>query len=211
MPQELRDSLISYLPHTFTYGSTTCSGEDSPADKDKGDDAAATETDAVTPERICRMAAALASGLCADGLGDGNIDGNGSNEENNSDMKVTNNCLSVGLEEDEASITDHNVSAGDPEEQSAKLFAAVKVVLASESATLLESVRLAFLAIEPMDKTLGSVSDGRKFKSLLARWISRPTAKEDKGSGEGHFIERGTVVTMNVKLAAGKNSLVSVR
>ena len=75
---------------------------------------------------------------------------------------------------------------------------------------LLGSVRLAFLALEPMEKASGSVSDERKAKSLRARWISKPTAKKDGESGEGLFIERGTVVTMNVALARGKNAPLSV-
>ena len=61
-----------------------------------------------------------------------------------------------------------------------------------------------------MEKASGSVSDERKAKSLRARWISKPAAKKDGESGEGLFIERGTVVTMNVALVRGKNAPLSL-
>ena len=90
----------------------------------------------------------------------------------------------------------------------------MKLVLTyAGGATLLPSVKAAFSVMEPMEKNSGSIINEIKVNSLKAHWKIKPTINRandvDGGNGEGQFLNRGMLVTMNVALARGSNASVT--
>ena len=66
-----------------------------------------------------------------------------------------------------------------------------------------------------MENVSGLMSNESKMKSLKALWISKQTVNRandgDGGNGEGQFVKRGMVVTMQVDLKRGFNASDTVR
>ena len=62
-----------------------------------------------------------------------------------------------------------------------------------------------------MGRIKGSVSDVRKAKNLVARWLEIPNLSETSGKADndsgGNVIERGTGVSARVKVGRGSSSV----
>lgn len=98
------------------------------------------------------------------------------------------------------------------DDEATKLIKAVRLVFSSTSvAQLLERVVSASSILEPMSRSAGSESKVRKAQSLLGRWICKVPSSSSGGdknaeNDDGLFIERGTVLTMNVSLGGGADA-----
>ena len=200
---ELRDVFIKYLPFTFKYSDVNSAGDKVLAEEEVDDAPALTESNVITGERVWQISAAIAARFSMK-----------SNESDASGGISTNGGSSSAGHS--STKPEPAVTPGDPEEKPENILAVVKLVLTSAGgATLLPSAKAAFSVLGPMEKVSGSMSNDRKLKSLKYGWISKPNFNRkndrDGGNGDGEFVKRGMVVTMNIALARGSNTPVTFR
>ena len=197
---DLRDELIKYLPASFTYNAAVGGSNVEDADDDEDDDE---DDDKSQPSSLEESVANRVARFTRefDALESNNGNGNSMDEE------VESTAAAAGDGERPALATKANHTA---------LMTSFRKILAVESAEdLLEEVFVGASLIEGADRVDGAVSDARKVKSLVQRWLAKPVrsvqTSVDAVETRGILIERDTIVVIKVKLGSGASALTVSR
>ena len=186
-PQDLRDVLIEYLPRSFTFDNATGNGVEATVDASELDDSTNTSQEAMV-DRIRRFATEMSRA-------DENEKDDGEDEDNVEPIASEDNTLA-------ANLTDN----------SHELMALFRGITDTKSIDdILDNVLAASACLERKDNIKGSMSLIRKGKSLVQRWLTKPTnAKEpsDKFEVGDVLIERDVVVLVDVKVGSGSAASV---
>ena len=127
-----------------------------------------------------------------------NID---ANNENDSSEDLEGNAT-VGEAEEEVQLASSEVK-----NHTALMTAFRKIVAVDSAEDLLDEVYVGAMIIEGAESVVGAVSDARKVKSLVQRWLAKPAsnvrAQVDDVETRGKKIERDTILVVKVKLGSG--------
>ena len=181
-PGDLRDEFIRYLPRTSQYNDVMGNGiKEATVEPDDTANAPS------MVDRIRRFASEMAA------------DGEDEEEDDDNDDVVS----ASGTSDTPAD----NVTATDNSQGLMTLFKAI--IDTSSVDDILDKVLAASACLERKDNIQGAANFIRKGKSLVQRWLTKPTnAKVPEGNFEAGdtLIERDVVVLVNVKVGRGASA-----
>ena len=188
-PQDLRDVLIEYLPRSFTFDNATGNGVEATVDASELDDSNNMPSQEAMIDRIRQFTNEMSR----------------ADENEKDDGEDDDNVEPIASEDDKlpaANLTDN----------SHELMALFRGITNTKSIDdILDNVLAASACLERKDNIKGSMSLIRKGKSLVQRWLTKPTnAKEpnDKFEVGDVLIERDVVVLVDVKVGSGSTASV---